>query len=88
MPRKRFKLSVSDFVSFVAGQGKKMSVSGVDFADKLLELNLVEHPVTEQEEIVISKGETHQFTNLIKHLVAVCEQQEENLYRITRERQS
>lgn len=88
MPRRKFKSLVSDFVPFVAGQGKKMSVSGVDFADKLLELNLVEHPVTEQEEIVISKGETHQFTNLIKHLVTVCEQQEENLYRITRERQS
>lgn len=63
-------------------------LAALTLPDKLLELNLVEHPVTEQEEIVISKGETHQFTNLIKHLVAVCEQQEENLYRITRERQS
>lgn len=74
MLRKRFKLLVFDFVLFVVGQGKKMSVSGVDFVDKLFEFNFVEYLVMEQEEIVILKGEMYQFMNFIKYFVIVCEQ--------------
>ena len=69
---RKLKGTVSDLVAFAVKQNKQMQVSGTDLAGKLLELNLVSHPVVEQEDIIIGENEPRQFTNLIDHLVKVC----------------
>ena len=75
---------VSDLVAFAVKQNKQMQVSGTDLAGKLLELNLVSHPVVEQEDIIIGENEPRQFTNLIDHLVKVCTEKQTYLYEISR----
>ena len=78
------KGTVSDLVAFAVKQNKQMQVSGTDLAGKLLELNLVSHPVVEQEDIIIGENEPRQFTNLIDHLVKVCTEKQTYLYEISR----
>lgn len=85
--RRKFKEVAGDFIKSAADQGVRAKVSGVDLADKLLELNLVSHPVVEQSEITISHGESRQFTGLIDHLVSVCVQKESYLYELSRNEQ-
>lgn len=80
-----FKQVVKDFVPYAAGQGKLMQVTGTDLSDKLLELNLVSHPLVEREEIEIRDNEPRQFTNLIDRLVSVCQDKESYLYDILQE---
>jgi hypothetical protein len=82
--KKNFKKTMRDFISIVSAQGKQMQVSGVDFSEKLLELNLVSHPVVEQQDITIRDGEPRQFTRLVNHLVSVCDGQQDYLYKISR----
>ncbi len=82
-PKRDFKKTMKDFIALVSRQGKQMQVSGTDLADKLLELNLVSHPVVEQEDITIRDGEPRQFTRLVDHLVYVCEHKEDYLYQIS-----
>ncbi|WEV71995.1 ImpB/MucB/SamB family protein [Bifidobacterium sp. ESL0790] len=82
---RKFKKTVSDLVHFVAGQDKQMHVVGTDFADKMLELNLVKHPVVEQANIVIEENEPRQFTLLINHLIEICAQKQDYLYEIVQE---
>jgi hypothetical protein len=82
--KRDFKKTVKDFITLVAGQGKQMHVSGTDLAGKLLELNLVSHPVVEQEDITILDKEPRQFTRLVDHLVIVCENKQNYLYQISR----
>ena len=75
---------MSDLVAFAVKQNKQMQVSGTDLAGKLLELNLVSHPVVEREDIIIGENEPRQFTNLIDHLVKVCTEKQTYLYEISR----
>lgn len=81
-PMKKLKRVMGKFVYFAAKQGKTIRVSGVDIADKLVELNLVEHQITEQRDVFIS-DKTQQFTSLIDCLVSVCKEQEKYLYQAT-----
>lgn len=81
---RKLKGTVSDLVAFAVKQNKQMQVSGTDLAGKLLELNLVSHPVVEQEDIIIGENEPRQFTNLIDHLVKVCTEKQTYLYEISR----
>ena len=82
--QRSFKKVMHDFIVSAARQGEQAKVSGVDLADKLLELNLVSHPVVEQSEITISREESRQFTGLIDHLISVCSQKESYLYDLSR----
>ena len=81
---RKLKGTVSDLVAFAVKQNKQMQVSGTDLAGKLLELNLVSHPVVEQEDIIIGENEPRQVTNLIDHLVKVCTEKQTYLYEISR----
>lgn len=81
---RKLKGTVSDLVAFAVKQNKQMQVSGTDLAGKLLELNLVSHPVVEQEDIIIGENEPRQFTNFIDHLVKVCTEKQTYLYEISR----
>ena len=80
---RKLKGTVRDLVAFAVKQNRQMQVSGTDLAGKLLELNLVSHPVVEQEDIVIGENEPRQFTNLIDHLVKVCAEKQTYLYEIS-----
>ncbi|MFR0868009.1 ImpB/MucB/SamB family protein [Bifidobacterium pseudocatenulatum] len=82
--RRVFKDIMQDFIISAVNQNKKVQVSGPDFADKLLELNLVSHPVVEQSEITISNDEPRLFTGLINHLIAVSVDKETYLYDISK----
>lgn len=59
---RKLKGTVSDLVAFAVKQNKQMQVSGTDLAGKLLELNLVSHPVVEQEDIIIGENEHRMIT--------------------------
>lgn len=82
--RRVFKDIMQDFIISAVNQNRKVQVSGPDFADKLLELNLVSHPVVEQSEITISNDEPRLFTGLINHLIAVSVDKETYLYDISK----
>ena len=75
---------MQDFIISAVNQNRKDQVSGPDFADKLLELNLVSQPVVEQTEITISNDEPRLFTGLINHLIAVSVDKETYLYDISK----
>ncbi len=79
----RFKSLLYHTVISSAKQEKKAQVSGVDFAGKLLELNLVQHPVVEQSEIALNPDEPMKLSNLITHLIDICDKRENDLYEIT-----
>lgn len=79
----KFKNLLFPTVIASAKQEKKAQVSGVDFAGKLLELNLVEHPVVEQSEIALNSDEPMKLSNLIMHLIDICNKRESDLYEIT-----
>ncbi|WP_335341896.1 ImpB/MucB/SamB family protein [Bifidobacterium moraviense] len=82
-PARKFKEMMGDFVSFAAKQNRQMQVNGIDLAGKLLELKLVEHPVVEQEDIIIGENEPKQFTSLVEHLIKVCAEKQTDLYQIS-----
>ena len=82
--RRVFKDIMQDFIISAVNQNRKVQVSGPDFADKLLELNLVSHPVVEQSEITISNDEPRLFTGLINHLISVSANKETYLYDISK----
>lgn len=80
--KKRFKEEVMSALHFASSQGSKALVSGEDFNQAMVELNLTEHKIVEHSEIEVPDGMPLYFTGLIDHLIDVCESRQEELYEI------
>lgn len=80
---RNLKEVAAETLPFAVEYGSKAMVMGEDMEEALLDLNLIDHAVTEKAEIDTNEGMSLTFSGLINHLVKVCEDKQQELYDIS-----